>query len=227
MQNKKISIMSLNNIIQKNASGQYIQQPTDNIILMQKGFWGVSDDNLAKSLNWGNERFKIELENLIYRHIKCGFSSKSTLSMQLGVTEENVENMYKNAEIRDEGVKAIPQEVAILKNKVTLLQYQLQALQNQMQNLKQVPLQMSSSRQVSWDTPFQSNNAPSIPTAPPLHEQPNINLTTSIPKTPDPKNNLRNPFIDPNTFNQLYGSPITTGVFTEKNYHDSNGEWTS
>lgn len=216
--------MSEKSVIQKNAWGQYIQQPTDNIILMQKSFWGVSDEHLAKTLNWGSEKFKIELENLVYRHIKCGFSSKNTLSSQLKLSESKIEEMYKCAEIREQGLKDIPQDVAMLKNKVALLQYQLQEMQQrmgQLQNTTTPPI----SRQVSWNTTLNPTSVPITPSAPPVHQTPpqpfRPTVNSSAPKTP----NTSQPFIDPNTFNQLYGSPMTTGVFTEKNYHDSNGEW--
>lgn len=214
--------MASNSAIQKNASGQFIQQPTDNIILMQKGFWGVSDEHLAKTLNWGSEKFKIELENLIYRHVKCGFSSKSSLSLQLKLTEEKIEEMYKNAEIREQGINDVPHDVAILKSQVALLQYQLQEMRQRMGQLQNpAPL----SRQTSWNTTLNPISVPMTPSAPPLPPplpQPFRHpVSSGAPHTP----NTSQPFVDPNTFNQLYGSPMTTGVFTNKKYHDSNGEW--
>lgn len=215
--------MSSNSAIQKNASGQFIQQPTDNIILMQKGLWGVSDEHLAKTLNWGSEKFKIELENLVYRHVKCGFSSKSALSLQLKLTEEKIDEMYKNAEIREQGIKDVPKDVAILKSQVALLQYQLQEIQQRMGQPHPPPPPIS--RQTSWNTTLNPTSVPRTPSAPPLPQAPpqpfRAPVSSGAPKTP----NTSHPFVDPNTFNQLYGSPMTTGVFTEKNYHDSNGEW--
>ena len=210
--------------IQKNASGQFIQQPTDNIILMQKSFWGVSDEHLAKTLNWGNEKFKIELENLVYRHVKCGFSSKSSLCLLLSLSEEKVSEMYKNAEKREQGLKDVPHDVAMLKSQVALLQYQLYEMQQHVGKLDQPP--PSISRQMSWNTTLNPSSVPTTPNAPPLPQPPphlfRPPVSSGAPQTP----NTSRPFIDPNTFNQLYGSPMTTGIFTEKNYHhDSNGEW--
>ena len=70
------------NAINKNCSGQYIQEPTDNIIYFPKESL-VLAMNIWPKLSSGGERFNIELENLVYRHITCGFSSKASLMRAL------------------------------------------------------------------------------------------------------------------------------------------------
>ena len=63
--------------IQKNQFGLFTQPNSDNVILMQKGLIRETDENIARIFNWSAERYKIELENLVYRHIKCNFTNNS------------------------------------------------------------------------------------------------------------------------------------------------------
>jgi len=196
--------------IQKNQFGLYTQPNTDNVILMQKGFIGETDENIARCFNWSTERYKLELENLVYRHIKCNFTNKSTLCMQLRIEENKLNEMLKNAEMRELNIKQVPQDVSLLKAQVA-------AMQCRMQQLEQMVAGNNNFNH------FGQTSSSTIPSAPPFNQRHNP-FNSSVPATPP------NPFqphiTRPNTFNQLYGNPMSPNTFTQKNCHDISGEWT-
>lgn len=199
------------NAINKNCSGQYIQEPTDNIILFQKGIFGVSDEHLAKTLKWGPERFNIELENLVYRHITCGFSSKASLMRALSLTEDKLNEMARNAELRQLGINAMPQELSMLRAQVADLQNQMKLMQETFTPrsepmLSRTPSHDNEPDQMTYNTGF-GHPTPPCPTRFPSHTK-NVQFNTN-----------------PHTYNQLYGSTISPRTFEQKNYHDSHGEW--
>ena len=211
-------------IIEKNSYGQYIRKPNDNIILCQKGVWGVSDEHLAKTLNMGPEQFKIELENLVYRHITCNFSTKETLMMQLSLSEEKINSMLKNAETRDMGIKNMPHDVSNMKVQIANMQMQMRAMRAEMDNMRSNMAPSTPNFNTQGSSGNMQNAVPNISFNAP--QAPQTNCFGSVPfQTPSapplPPSNI----VNPNTFNQLYGSPMTTNTFTQKNYHDSNGEW--
>ena len=218
--------------IQKNGVGHFVQPHTDNTILTQKGLKGYSDKECAANFNWSVDRYKIELENLVFRHIKCNFSTKESLMMQLRISEADIDRMMKNAEMREIGFNHIPQDVSLLKAQVAQMQLQMKIIEGM---LVSVPRSSSSSYQTTPvvqgctsipQTPQFVQGRPSIPQTPQFVQgrpsAPPIQLNIS-------SNESHNPFQshtrDPYTFNQLYGTPMRTGVFTEKNYHNINGEW--
>ena len=205
--------------IQKNGVGHFVQPHTDNTILTQKGLKGYSDKECAANFNWSVDRYKIELENLVFRHIKCNFSTKESLMMQLRISEADIDRMMKNAEMREIGFNHIPQDVSLLKAQVAQMQLQMKIIEGM---LVSVPRSSSSSYQTTpvvqgcTSIPQTPQFVQGRPSAPPIQ----LNISS---------NESHNPFQshtrDPYTFNQLYGTPMRTGVFTEKNYHNINGEW--
>lgn len=192
--------------IQKNQFGMFTQPNTDNIILVQKGLRGETDENIALSFNWTTERYKLELENLVYRHIKCKFSDKSTLCMQLRIEENKLNEMLKNAEMRELNAKQVPQDVILLKAQVAAMQFRMQQLENI----------------IARNNQFGQTNSSTIPSAPPVNPG-HIPFNSNVPTT------QHNPFqthiTHPNTFNQLYGNPMSPNTFTQKKCHDISGEW--
>jgi len=212
-------------IIEKNSYGQYIRKPNDNIILCQKGVWGVSDEHLAKTLNMGPEQFKIELENLVYRHVTCNFATKETLMMQLSLSEEKINSMLKRAEFRHMGIKNMPHDVSIMKAQIANMQMQMHAMRDEMNNMRSKIAPSTPNFNIQGSFGNMQNAIPNINfNAPPA---PQTNCFGSVPpQTPSapPLPHSTNT-VNPNTFNQLYGSPMSTNTFTQKNYHDSNGEW--
>lgn len=199
------------NAINKNLSGQFVQEPTDNIILFQKGIFGVSDDHLAKTLKWGPERFKIELENLVYRHITCGFSSKASLMHSLNLSEDKLNEMAKNAELRQLGINAMPHELSLLRAQVAELQNQMNLMQQTFTPRSEPMLSRTTSRESEPD-PFGFNTGFGHPTPPYPSRFPSQGKSVQLNT-------------NPHTYNQLYGSTISPRTFEQKNYHDSHGEW--
>ena len=150
--------------------------------------------------------------------------------MQLRISESDIDRMMKNAEMRENGINHIPQDVSLLKAQVAQMQMQMKRLEGMLANVPQpssLPYQIppvvqghlsipQTPRVMQSSIPQTPSMAQSRPSAPPIQ----LNISS---------NETHNPFqshiTDPNTFNQLYGSPMTTGVFTEKNYHDISGEW--
>ena len=196
--------------IQKNQFGLFTQPNTDNVILMQKGLMGETDENIARNFNWSAERYKVELENLVYRHIKCKFTDKSTLCMQLRIDENKLNEMMKNAELRELNIKQVPQDVNLLKAQVAAMQFRMQKLEEMV------------AANNNFNRFAQPAGISTMPSAPPVNTS-SVPFNSSVPTTPP--NPFQSHITSPNTFNQLYGNPMSPNTFTQKNYHDISGEW--
>lgn len=115
--------------ILQEQTGHYNYGKNDALILFQKGFWGATDESIAKMLRMTPEKFSEEKEKLIYRHIKCNFTGKSQLANTFSVSEEEITNIYNKIDNLYKKEKTMPSKVEKLEHKITSLERRVRYLE--------------------------------------------------------------------------------------------------
>lgn len=134
------------NAILTNKKGQYNYGKNDALILFQKGFWGTSDENIAKILSFTPETFTEEKEKLIYRHIKCNFTSKNQLATTFSISEDEITNIYNKIDSIYKAEKNKPQNVDKVEQKFAALVSRIDYLEMRVRELEENEYNNSYSR---------------------------------------------------------------------------------
>ena len=120
------------NVLKKNILGQYVQKDYDNKLLLHKGLYKCSDETVAGTLSMSLPEYKRAVEELVYRHITCKFSSKDLLMKSLSMSENEIDDICKR--IHDEVTRSGPanSEIEELKEKVRRMERRMNYLEDKL-----------------------------------------------------------------------------------------------
>lgn len=120
------------NVLKKNILGQYVQKDYDNKLLLHKGLYKASDETVAATLSMSLPEYKRAVEELVYRHITCNFSSKELLMKSLSMSESDIDDICKR--VHEEVTKSGPvnSELEALKEKVRRMERRMNYLEDKL-----------------------------------------------------------------------------------------------
>ena len=120
------------NVLQKNILGQDIPKDYDNKILLQKGLYGMADETVAASLSMSLPEYKRAVEELVYRHITCNFSSKDLLKKSLSLSDSEIDDICKRIHNEVNAPVNINFEIQTLKAQVRRMEHRMFELEDRL-----------------------------------------------------------------------------------------------